>query len=286
MGEFAKKLHRRAAAKAHTLPTVEPKRRPGELLPGGIKDVATLIKEGLDPIHAAYSFMQNFTSLFAEGVSHFPEMKAWADVVAKAEEEYMPAGPPMSPLTRSYFWMWAIYDLRIGKSTDTVAYCQIAMNDVIQMNVHQMEGAKNLEGSRMGIYEHLGMEGPHILLRELITNDQLSCHCPSGYRGQKGELWYVRLVPPLEPQLAIYWIAMTTPYILMGASKSDWIAFPKRTMVQCDGPNDATRLRNLLKFGLEPNYWNEFVFKSYLNYQADAVFLTGIPDMKATLPHA
>ena len=43
---------------------------------------------------------------------------------------------------------------------------------------------------------------------------------------------------------------------------------------------------NLLKFGLGPNYWNEFVFKSYLNFQPDAVFLTGIPDMKATLPHA
>jgi len=286
MGEFAKKLHRRMVSKAHNLPTVEPKRRPGELLPCGIKDVPTLIKEGLDPIHAAYAFMQNFTSLFAEGVSQFPEMKTWANTVAKAEEEYMPAGPPMSPLTGSYFWMWAIYDFRIGKSTDTVAYCQIAMNDMIQMNSHQLEGAKNLEGSRMGIYEHLGMEGPHILLRELITDDQVSCHCPSGYRGRKGELWYVRLVPPLEPQLAIYWIAMTTPYILMGASKSDWIAFLKRTMVQCDGPNDATRLRNLLKFGLEPNYWNEFVFKSYHHHQADAVFLTGIPDMKATLPHA
>jgi hypothetical protein len=47
MGDFAKKLHRRMASKAHTLPTKEPKRRPGELLPGGIKDVATLIKEGL-----------------------------------------------------------------------------------------------------------------------------------------------------------------------------------------------------------------------------------------------
>ena len=54
--------------------------------------------------------------------------------VAKAEDEYMPSGPPMSPLTGSYFWMWALYDLRIGKSTDTVAYCQIAVNDVIQMN--------------------------------------------------------------------------------------------------------------------------------------------------------
>ena len=61
-------------------------------------------------------------------------MKTWATAVAKAEDEYLPSGPPMSPLTGSYFWMWAIYDLRIGKSTDTVAYCQIAMNDVIQMN--------------------------------------------------------------------------------------------------------------------------------------------------------
>ena len=245
-----------------------------------------LIKEGHDPFHAVYVFMQNFTSHFAEGVSQFPEMKSWVKVVEKAEEEYMPSGPPMSPLTRSYFWTWAIYDLRIGKSTDTVAYCQIAMNDMIQMNSIQLEAAKNLEGSRMGIYEHIGMEGPHIHLRELITNDQLHCHCPSGYHGQKGELWYVRLVPPLEPQLAIYWVAMTTPYVLLGASKADWIAFLKRTMVQCDGPNDRTRLHNLLKRGLETHYWNEFVFKAYANYQTDAVFLTGIPDMKATLPHA
>ena len=104
MGEYAQRLYRNLASKAHLLPTKEPKRRPGDLLPGGIKDVGTLIKEGLDPIHAAYVYMQNFTSHFAEGVSHFPEMKKWAAFVAKAEDEYMPAGPPMSPLTGSYFW--------------------------------------------------------------------------------------------------------------------------------------------------------------------------------------
>ncbi len=286
MGQYAKKLHRRMASKAGSLPTKEPKRRPGELLPGGIKDVETLIKEGHDPIHAAYIYMQNFTSHFAEGVSQFPEMKAWADVVTKAEDEYMPSGPPMSPLTGSYFWMWAIYDLRIGKSTDTVAYCQIAMNDVLQMNSHQLDAAKKLEASRMGFYEHVGTEGPHLLLRELITDDQFLILCPTGYRGSKGELWYVRLLPPLEPELAQYWIAMTTPYILPKKAKSDWLAFLKRTMIQCDGPNDRTRLHNLLKFGLEPNYWNEFVFQAYHHHQQDAIFLTGIPDMKATLPHA
>jgi hypothetical protein len=286
MGQYAKRLHQKMASKAVNLPTKEPKRHPGELLPGGIKDIPTLIKEGHDPIHAVYIFMQNFTSHFAEGVSQLPEMKTWARAVEKAEDEYMPAGPPMSPLTGSFFWMWALYDLRIGKSTDTLAYCQIAANDIIQMNSHQLDALKKMERSRMGIYEHVDKNGPHIRLKELITNDHFTCLCPTGYVGTKGELWYVRLLPPLEPEHAIYWIAMTTPYVLIEASKSDWIAFLKRTTLQCDGPNDRTRLHNLLKYGLQPNYWNEFVFKAYHHHQHDAVFLTGIPDMKATLPHA
>ncbi len=108
MGNYAKRLHRKLASKASDLPTEEPKRRPGELLPGGIKDLETLIKDGLDPIHAVYVFMQNFTAHFAEVVSWMPEMEVWSEAVAKTEEEYMPAGPPMSPLTGSYFWMWAL----------------------------------------------------------------------------------------------------------------------------------------------------------------------------------
>jgi len=74
--------------------------------------------------------------------------------------------------------------------------------------------------------------------------------------------------------------------VLVGASKADWTTFLKRTILLCDGPNDRTRLYNLLKIGLEPNYWNEFVFRAYHHHQHDAVFLTGIPDVQATLPHA
>ena len=286
MGEYAKRLHRKLASKADNLPTKEPKRRPGELLPGGVKDIETLINEGIDPIHAVYVFMQNLTSQFAEAVAQLPEMKKWAQVVGKAEDEYMPAGPPMSPLTGSYFWMWALYDLRIGTSTDTMAHCQIAANDVIQMNPHQLDAAKKLERSRMGIYEYTGTDGPHVRLKELITDSHYTCHCPAGYVGNKGELWYVRLLPPLEPEHAIYWVAMTTPYILINASKEDWITFLKRAMVQFEGQNEAARLYYLMKTGSEPNYWNEFVFKAYHHHQQDAVFLTGIPDLESSLPHA
>lgn len=49
MGDISKKLHRKLASKADNLPTREPKRRPGELLPGGFKDMQMLIKDGLAP---------------------------------------------------------------------------------------------------------------------------------------------------------------------------------------------------------------------------------------------
>lgn len=103
MGRYASRLHGKLAAKADSLPTEEPERRPGELLPGGIKDIPTLIKEGFDPVHPVYVFMYNMTSRFAEVVSHMPEMKTWARTVEKAEDEYLPSGPPMSPLTGATF---------------------------------------------------------------------------------------------------------------------------------------------------------------------------------------
>ena len=60
MGEYAKRLHRKLLSKSGNLPTKEPKRRPGEPLPGGVTDIETLIKNGHDPIHAAARFPQRW----------------------------------------------------------------------------------------------------------------------------------------------------------------------------------------------------------------------------------
>ena len=154
------------------------------------------------------------------------------------------------------------------------------------MNPHQLEALRKMSQSRMGIYEHRGMEDKHVRLRELITEREFVCHSSSGDRGRKGELWYVRLFPPLEPELATYHIVFTTPYVLLGQTKDDWIAYLKRSMVGIKAQSDVDALRQLLKFGLTKNHWNEFVLLAYHHYQGDAIFLTGIPDLRATLPHA
>jgi len=90
----------------------------------------------------------------------------------------------------------------------------------------------------------------------------------------------------LEPELANYHVVFTTPYVLIGQAKHDWIAYFKRSMVGLKARSETDALHQLLKFGLGKNHWNEFVFLAYHHHQFDAIFLTGLPDMKATLPHA
>jgi hypothetical protein len=284
MGEISRKLRGKlkAMSSGKPLPTTSKGRKP---IPGK-PDIAKLIAEGLDPVHATYVFIHQIVTAFAETVSQLPEMRTFTEDYVKAEEQYLPGGPPMSPLTTSYFSSWAFFDHRIGKTTDTLASCLIDANDIIWMNPDQLDAVKKMNDSRMGIYEHQGWRDNHVRLRELITDLEYFCHVGSGYRGKAGELWYVRLFPPLLPEVATYYVAFTTPYVLIDATKKDWIDFLRRNMVGMKAQNEAEALHQILKCGPKKNYWNEFVLLAFHHHQADAIYLSGIPDLKATLPHA
>jgi len=41
-----------------------------------------------------------------------------------------------------------------------------------------------------------------------------------------------------------------------------------------------------MKYGLDRNYWHEFVFQAYLNHRYDVIFLAGLPDVPESLPHS
>ncbi len=283
MGEISRRLHRKLTK---LVPPGDITRPPKEWRPQTpAPDIPEMIAEGYDPVHAAYIFVHHITSVFSENISRLPEMRTYAQEVGSADEEYMPLGPPMSPLTTSFFSCWAFLDHGIDKTTDTLAGCLIEANDSICMNPDQLEALRRMSQSRMGIYEHKGTEDNHVRLRELITGKEFVCHSSSGYRGKKGELWYVRLLPPLVPELATYDIVFITPYVLIGTTKKDWIDFLRRNMVGMKEASEAEALHRLMKFGPSRNYWNEFVLLAY-HHQADAVFLTGIPDLRTTLPHA
>lgn len=240
--------------------------------------------QALDPLHGVYVAVQNFSSVFAEQVSALPEFDPYYQLALDAEENYMPGGPPMSPLTGSYFTTWAFYDLQFGPDDETIGTCLLDVAERIGLGPDEIEAIRLMSETRMGVYEHAGLKGGRCLLRELIIDDEFECYCPAGYLGKLGELWFVRLCPPIDP--AGYHIAFTTPYILMGFGKADWTAYLSKSLIGLTAPEKRRRLHGVLKYGREPNFWSEFIFKAYLNHQHDAIFLTGLPDVPRSMPHA
>ena len=214
MGQVSKKLRNRFGKLASRVKQQMAKEVAPLRPPKGVKDVPTLVKEGHDPIHSVYVHVQNITSVFAENVSVLPELRQYYKIVEKAEDEYLPAGPPMSPLTRSYFTTWAFFDVRFGPDKETMGTCLIDLADLLDMDPRIVEATREFQQSRMGIYEHLGSAGGRCRLRELITDREFVCYCTSGYVGRPGELWYVRVCPPLWG-LADYWVTVTTPYVFV-----------------------------------------------------------------------
>jgi hypothetical protein len=258
-------------------------------VPRDVKTIQALLRSVHDPLHAAYVAAQNFTSFFAEEISQFSELDPYWKIYGPAQKEYLPGGPPISPLTTSYFTTWAFFDVRFGPDRETIGTCLLDLADLLGMDPFMAETIRRFQDSRMGIYECGGIEDGRCRLRELVTDDSFPCYVASGYQGKPGELWYVRLCPPLL-DLVDYHVAVTTPYVLIGTSKEDWTAYLKKSLLGSTETKKA--LHEFMKFGKaaksrrSDKSWSEFVFQAYHHHQFDAIFLAGLPDVKGSRPHA
>ena len=113
----------------------------------------------IDPLHAVYTAIQNASSIFAEQFTGLPEFDPYYQIVAKAQDEYMPGGPPMSPLTKSYFTTWAFYDVRFGPDLETIGSCLLDVGEKLGFEPKVMDAIRSFSDSRMGIYERLESKG-------------------------------------------------------------------------------------------------------------------------------
>ncbi len=250
----------------------------------------------LDPLHAMYVFAQNRMDILAEQLTQLPACRKLFSALPEADDIYMPSYPPMSPVTSSYFSCWSLFDFEIGKDKESLAKIAIKVSQALSANQNLITLYQRMQESRMGLYVHQGTINKRIILKELVTEKEFHCISPSGYNGGSGELWFARIFPEPFPEWSMgYSVVFTTPYVLGRVKKglfkktsslNDWQLFLDRTLGQ---PGEADRIKayeQLMKYGLNRHYWNEFIFQSYANYTDHVVYLTGIPDLPETLPHA
>jgi hypothetical protein len=243
------------------------------------------------PAHAAYIYAQNRISLMVEQLSalEFEELAALEQIALEAEEEYMPSGPPISPLTTSYFTCWSLFDVYVGKSKETLGSIAIEVAAAFGMRAELLRVMRLMQASRMGIYVNEGIaadgndgSGRLITLRELANDRVCRAIFPAGCAGAVGDLLYLRVLPPPLAHCDEH-VAFTTPYILMYPGSSEWTAYFDRVL-PC-----ALRLQTFerhMKYGPSRYYWTEFVFEAYVNHRTEAIFLAGLPDLPHTRPHS
>ena len=250
----------------------------------GVHSPKHWIEQGYTPQQAFYVWGQQFVSIFVEEVtSLYSETEDYRKKHVKAEGEYMPSGPPMSPLTASYFSYWASFDLRFGKHSETMGRVVVELLDAYKATGWPRQVLEKMSASRLGVYEHVGFEDNRILLREFVTDRIFQCICPAGYTGEKGEIWLDRLLPPLldtDP-----WLVAITPYVI-SHPKAAWDAYFERTLFRMRKPSLDEAYEKLMKQGENLHHWHEYIFLAFTHARRDAIFLTGVPDDPSSLPHA
>jgi hypothetical protein len=236
------------------------------------------------PAHAAYVYAQNQVSVMSEQITALKDMAPFARLVSEAENLYAPSGPPISPLTGSYFTSWAFFDLCAGPANETIGSIIIEVGATFGMHAGLLGLIRSMQDSRMGFYTHEGTEDSLVILKDVVTGSVSRAICPAGYRGKKGELWYVRMLPPPVGGHCEH-VVFTTPYVVLRPGVRDWLGYFSRTFAQDQQERIADYERHM-KYGPTRAYWNDFVFEAYVNHRTDVIYLAGLPDIPESRPHS
>ncbi|WP_305906718.1 hypothetical protein Q9L42_019480 [Methylomarinum sp. Ch1-1] len=286
--KISKRLSKVQASKIIDLSSYRQQKQEAEALFSQIKTTQKNIDNGHDPLHAVYIHAQNLLSVLVDCLQEVPEpaLDRFFKVIDEADRDYMPEGPPISPLTKSYFNSWLLFDLVIGLDKETLTTIILDLARQFGLDKQMIETIGIMQDSRMGIYEFIGRQNGHILLKELTKDSIIECICPAGYQGsQPGELWFVRILPPVFDCFD-YSLVFTTPYVLSHADKNAWLDYLARTVTGKKTKTTATDVNQLMKYGLSPFYWHEYIFEAYLDARSEVIFLSGLPDIRASRPQA
>lgn len=249
----------------------------------------------LDPLHGVYAYGQNKISVFIEQIAELAALSKLTNAYADAEDIYMPSGPPMSPLTKSYFLCWGYFDLCVGIKKESFGTVIIDICRSLKVDQGLIKIFECMQNSRMGFYIHEGVSEGFVHLRELITQKQIKAIVPSGYMGSQDEIWFTRIMPEPFANLNYgYSVVFTTPYIIsemqngrfVYSNEKSWNLFFKRNLGKTKIDDKHRAYEFLMKFGLNRHYWNEYIFEGYANHQDGMIFLAGFPDIPLSRPHS
>lgn len=243
-----------------------------------------LLGQGYDPLHIRYILAHQMVMMFADAMRDYEDFDEYGAAVGRIVNRYAPHPDESTPVTFSFLSLWMLCDLPFGRDRETIGSCLLDLLRAVEADAASLQLIHSLSESRMGVYQHQGRSGRFVIMRELVSGRELQVQSASGHRGERGELWFVRLGAPLDEDQD-YYVTLNTPFILTDASVDDWTAYLNKSLVTASGDEPRT-LHELLKFGRRPESWHEFLVRGFVRSDQHAVYVAGLPDVPASLPNS
>jgi hypothetical protein len=237
-----------------------------------------------DPSFHAYAAAVNVANEFATQALDIPELIPFNNQLADVQEEYMPSYPPMSPVTSAFFAGWLVLDARDSFSGLTIGELFAHYLEHTDKLDYLRKAMAALNNSCCSFYEVADVgDANEVKLWDIVGQQEVQCWNSSGYGGRRGEVWYVRVLPPLTAGSGRS-VTVSTPYVFWNGDRHTWEAFFGRYLASKGNPGCS--LREYLKYGKWLGYWMEFVFQAYANHTGNMILVTGVPDDPSSLPHS
>ena len=210
------------------------------------------------------------------------ELARLAQRLDAAEEAYMPGGPPTSPVTDSFFNLWAFLDTGIGLKRETLADVAVALAGPVRAPAELVAAWRGLARSYPGLFRVVEVAEGAVVLEELVTAERREVELSESFPIDRGELWWVRVLPP--PRDGMKAAHLGAPYAFPEASaEAEWCSYFER---QLDGGKGdlASAYRKLMKRGpAQPYGWLDYVLDAYVGVRGSMIGLAGVPDRPETL---
>ncbi|HEX7478375.1 MAG TPA: MbcA/ParS/Xre antitoxin family protein [Polyangiales bacterium] len=239
----------------------------------------------LPPNHAHWMRVFKVLASLGHALLGTSALRKLSERVEAADQEYMPGGPPSSPILDSVFISWWMADVGVGPRRESM--CSILADLALVMDLPAVlaQGAKALAQSHMGVYRVTELGPDRVQLDELLTGRSVCSRLPRDLRG-RAKFWLTRLLPSLLPGDPD-WVVWTTPYELDGPDvEHQWLAYCERAVAGVASERRAERLAQHFKAADDPRRWTEYIMNGYAGVTpVGSIVLTGIPDRPGTLPH-
>jgi hypothetical protein len=239
-----------------------------------------------------------------------PAFRSLARFHDEVEEEYMPGGPPQSPVYGSFAMQFILGSVPqgLGNETPHSVLARLLLRDPSRARLQRM--AQSLADARFELYRVTSASSHRAELEPVRSRGALSVHLTGPFL-RAGDFGLMRVLS-FDNQLFI----ADSPYLLK-ANEQDWLEHLARVVAQQQPPTAAPVsqkasklgskeqarrrqkdkakaarnepeevIKRYLQFGLSERYWLDYVMDAYAGERRGIVFLAGVPDRPDLLPHS